>query len=165
MRHFLALALIAFGFAVADVDRPITCGSMSTLQPLNVSSAQCLIGTSQQGVATGDSLLLFKVGSTRTPYSTQEFSSTGGKDSIITYITGQRRDADDVSMIFQILYKFPGATNYVAVGGNDTLTFGANISTVRIRRPLLPGLPFIPVAYVNTTTDSMGVLGAYFFNK
>lgn len=165
MRHFLALALLAFGFAVADVDRPITCGALTTLQPLNVSSAQCLIGTSQQGLATGDSLLLFKVGSNRTPYSTQEFSSTGGKDSIITYITGQRRDADDVSMIFQILYKFPGASNYVAIGGNDTLTFGANVTTLRVARPLLPGISFIPVAYVSTATDSMGVLGAYFFNK
>lgn len=165
MRKILALILTVAALATAAVDRPITCGSMSMLQPLGVSSAQCFIGTSSQGIASGDSILLFKSGPSRAAYSTQEFSSVAGTDSIITYITGQRRDGDDVSMIFQVLYKFPGASSYVAVGGNDTLTFGANVETFRVARPLLPGINFIPVGYVSTATDSMGVLGAYFFNK
>ena len=167
MNKFLTVLLALTGLTLANVDRPLTCGAMTALPPFAASAIVCPVTESKQGIATDDTVLFLKTvnGTARTAYSATEFTAVGGKDSVACYITGQRRDSDDVSVIFQMLYKFPGQSAYTAAGGNDTLTFGAAASTQRRARALLPGLPFIPIAVVSTATDSMGVLGAYCHNK
>ena len=167
MKKILTLILAAAGLTFAAVDRPVGCGAMTALPPFGGSAIVCPVDASKQGIATDDTVLFLNsvTSTTRTPYSTVDFKPLGGKDSIACHLTGVRRDSDDVSAIFQVLYKFPGSTVYTAIGGNDTLTFGATISTYRRTRALLPGLSFIPVAYVSTATDSMGALGAYCYNK
>lgn len=161
----LALVMVLATAAFADVDRVISCGP-----PYKLSGSGrtiiggCAIPTGSQGLATGDTILFFDAGSTRTPINTGAFSRITS-DSVIFWITGQRRDSDDGSISVKAMYTFPGNSTPVVVGDSATITFGVTASSGRAAFPLLPGRGLTVIGILYTATDSVGVLGAYGYDK
>lgn len=161
---FLALILVATT-AFSAVDRLVSCGPMNKLSGSGRAIiGGCTIPTAQTGIATGDTILFFNAAASRTPINTGEFTRVTS-DSVIWYMTGVRRDSDDVGVSVKALYTFPGQTVPVVVGDSASFTFGATVSTGRAAFPMLPGRGLTIIGIVYTATDSAGILGAYGYDK
>jgi len=160
-----ALVTVLATSAFANLDRTISCGP-----PVKLSGSGrtiiggCSIPSAQTGLATDDTILFFDNATGRIPINTGAFSRITS-DSVIWYTTCVRRDGDNASLTLRAAYTFPGQTTPAVVGDTLAITCGATVATSRFAAPLLPGRGLTIFGIVSTPTDTLGVLGAYGYDK